>query len=300
MSEPATLPAVTPAGAPRAIAIARLPEQGMIMLRADLGAPLTLLDDGGPGGHFLLSRQDFADWARGRKQLRMDQFYAWMRKRTGLLMDAEGRPEGGKFSFDADNRKHAKGIAPPARPGTPPDALTQEVIEEVEAALKGMLKYEDAQTDFANNMSANDSKHELLRRQLSINQLQPETPIDGRLALKFDSNFESGNLDLAALTNTHRNDEYDLLIRLDSNSRTHQQWYYFSVDARSRGAYRECKVRLNILNFTKPRSMYQQGMRPLVWSQKLYQDKGIGWHPGGEDIQYHRSRLKRYNYRNPC
>jgi hypothetical protein len=33
-------------------------------------------------------------------------------------------------------------------------------------ALKGMLKYEDAQTDFANNMSANDSKHEKLRRQL--------------------------------------------------------------------------------------------------------------------------------------
>ena len=31
-------------------------------------------------------------------------------------------------------------------------------------ALKGMLKYEDAQTDFANNMSANDSKQEQLRR----------------------------------------------------------------------------------------------------------------------------------------
>ena len=91
-----------------------------------------------------------------------------------------------------------------------------------------------------------------------------------------------------------------MLIRLDSNSRTHQQWYYFSVDARNKGAYRESKVRLNILNFTKPRSMYQQGMRPLVWSQKLYQDKGIGWHAAGEDIQYHRSRLKRYNYRNPC
>lgn len=104
------------------------------LLRADLGAPLNLLDDGGPGGHFLLTRQEFADWARGRKQLRMDQFYAWMRKRTGILMDAEGRPEGGKFSFDADNRKHAKGVATPARPGTPPDALTQEVIEEVEAA----------------------------------------------------------------------------------------------------------------------------------------------------------------------
>jgi len=104
------------------------------LAQADLGAPLELLDDGGPGGHFLLTRDEFAAWARGRKQLRMDQFYAWMRKRTGLLMEGDGSPVGGKYSFDADNRKHAKGVTPPARPGVAPDALTEAVIDEVESA----------------------------------------------------------------------------------------------------------------------------------------------------------------------
>ena len=37
----------------------------------------------------------------------------------------------------------------------------------------------------------------------------------------FDSNFESGNLEMAARTYMDRNDEYDLIMRLDSNSRTH-------------------------------------------------------------------------------
>ena len=50
------------------------------------------------------------------------------------------------------------------------------------------------------------------------------------MSLKFDSDFESGNLDLAASTFSDRNDEYDLIMRLDSNSRMHQQWFYFSVD----------------------------------------------------------------------
>lgn len=39
--------------------------------------------------------------------------------------------------------------------------------------------------------------------------------------LKFDSDFESGNLDLAAMTFADRTDEYDLIIRLDSNCTKH-------------------------------------------------------------------------------
>ena len=48
-----------------------------------------------------------------------------------------------------------------------------------------------------------------------------EAPLNGTLSLKFDSDFESGNLDLAARTFHDSNDEYDLIMRLDSNSRTH-------------------------------------------------------------------------------
>jgi deoxyribodipyrimidine photolyase-related protein len=98
---------------------------------AELGAPLRLHDDGGPDGHFLLRREEFLGWAEGRKSLRMDQFYRWMRKRTGLLMDGK-KPVGGKWSYDKDNRKPAKHARPPALPTFPPDALTQQVMAEVD------------------------------------------------------------------------------------------------------------------------------------------------------------------------
>lgn len=42
--------------------------------------------------------------AHERRQLRMEHFYRGMRKRTGLLMEADG-PAGGAWNFDGDNRK---------------------------------------------------------------------------------------------------------------------------------------------------------------------------------------------------
>lgn len=52
---------------------------------------------------FLTARADFAGWATGRKTLRMDAFYRWQRQRLGILMDGS-QPDGGAWSFDAENR----------------------------------------------------------------------------------------------------------------------------------------------------------------------------------------------------
>jgi deoxyribodipyrimidine photolyase-related protein len=84
---------------------------------------------------FLSSRADFALWAEGRKQLRMEYFYRDMRKRYRLLMEGE-QPEGGKWNYDADNRQGWRGQTDiPERPAPILDAVTREVIEEVEAAF---------------------------------------------------------------------------------------------------------------------------------------------------------------------
>lgn len=52
------------------------------------------------------------------KQLRMHSFYIWQRKRLGILIDAEGKPAGGQWSFDHENRKPLpkKGISLPRTP----------------------------------------------------------------------------------------------------------------------------------------------------------------------------------------
>lgn len=99
--------------------------------KATFSVPLHLHEDGGPGGHFLLTKQEALDLLSAQKKtLRMDVFYRAMRKRFGVLM-AEGKPEGGKWSYDADNRKPAKGVTPPPTSVVQPTPLTQKMMERV-------------------------------------------------------------------------------------------------------------------------------------------------------------------------
>lgn len=71
---------------------------------------------------FLFHYQDFGRWAARQRGLRMDAFYRMRRRATGYLM-REGEPEGGAFSFDADNREPAA-RAPQAWPEPLRDALS--------------------------------------------------------------------------------------------------------------------------------------------------------------------------------
>ena len=57
-----------------------------------------------PDLHFYCDPADFADWAKGRRELRMEHFYRWMRRRERVLMDGDA-PRGGRWNFDAENRR---------------------------------------------------------------------------------------------------------------------------------------------------------------------------------------------------
>ncbi|MEZ4651572.1 MAG: cryptochrome/photolyase family protein [Candidatus Eisenbacteria bacterium] len=63
---------------------------------------------------WLTSRGDFGA-ALPEPPYRMDTFYRHVRRRTGILMD-DGRPRGGRFSFDGENRKPWKGEPPTPEP----------------------------------------------------------------------------------------------------------------------------------------------------------------------------------------
>ena len=80
--------------------------------------------------HFFSTVREFAEHARGRKQLRLEYFYREMRHKTGILMEGQN-PVGGQWNFDAENRgsfgKQGPGMLPaPSR--FAPDAITQAVI----------------------------------------------------------------------------------------------------------------------------------------------------------------------------
>ncbi len=54
---------------------------------------------------FFCARTKFKEYLSTVKKPFMKTFYEKMRRETGFLMDSNGRPFGGKFSFDAENRK---------------------------------------------------------------------------------------------------------------------------------------------------------------------------------------------------
>lgn len=110
--------------------------------------------------------------------------------------------------------------------------------------------------------------------------------------VQFDSHFESANLDCAIRV---RPDEYDLFLRVDSNTRGHTQWFYFSASSRCARS-----VRLNICNLTKDSHLYRkvctlsvtQGMRPYLFSVRQNHLKGTTWEQGGTDIKFEEKKLR--------
>lgn len=89
-----------------------------------LGLPVEIL----PDTRFIASHSEFSNWAEGRKQLRMEFFYREIRRKTGLLMEGD-KPSGGKWNFDAENRKPAKNdLFMPQPAGFEPDEITKEVL----------------------------------------------------------------------------------------------------------------------------------------------------------------------------
>jgi len=66
-----------------------------------LGVELTTL----PDPHFLTPVESMEAFVTNRKKLFFTQFYIEQRKRLGILIDEGGKPAGGKWSFDTENRR---------------------------------------------------------------------------------------------------------------------------------------------------------------------------------------------------
>lgn len=81
---------------------------------------------------FFCSHTMFREFAKGKKRLLMEHFYRMMRKNTGYLLDQEGKPEGGKWNFDCENRNRYDGSVGVVGPKKfRPDSLTKSVIDQV-------------------------------------------------------------------------------------------------------------------------------------------------------------------------
>jgi deoxyribodipyrimidine photolyase-related protein len=99
--------------------------QQMQSWQEKLGIPMEIRED----TRFFCSREEFATWAKDRKELRMEYFYRMLRRKTGWLMEGD-QPMGGQWNFDRENRKAIpKGVAIPNWKRFEPDPITREVME---------------------------------------------------------------------------------------------------------------------------------------------------------------------------
>jgi len=79
-------------------------------------APRSLQTSECDSEHFLTSRDALPALFGQRKQWLMEHFYRQMRQRFDILLDAQGKPAGGQWNYDHDNRKRW-----PGQPAEPQD-----------------------------------------------------------------------------------------------------------------------------------------------------------------------------------
>ena len=103
-------------------------QQRLTAALAAAGIDFAVLDD----PHVLTPEPVFEEFAAGRKRLFFTDFYVLQRKRLGLLLDERGRPSGGKWSYDPENRKKLpRDVAIPPIAWPQPNALVRKARDYV-------------------------------------------------------------------------------------------------------------------------------------------------------------------------
>lgn len=105
-------------------------------------------------------------------------------------------------------------------------------------------------------------------------------------SLKFNSQFESGNLRKAIQVRKY---EYDLVLNSDINSNHYHQWFYFEVSGMRVGT----SYRFNIINCEKSNSQFNYGMQVLMYSVQEAISGRPSWVRTGSDICYYKNHFAR-------
>lgn len=108
---------------------------------------------------FLCSIPEFKNWAKDKRQLRMEYFYREMRKKHRILVSEKGDPVGGEWNFDKENRKSPpRGLHSPQRISHRKDQTTRDVLELVHRR-------------FADNFGSLEPFHYAVTRQQALMEL---------------------------------------------------------------------------------------------------------------------------------
>ncbi|MDZ7289649.1 MAG: cryptochrome/photolyase family protein [candidate division KSB1 bacterium] len=177
------------------------PMRLMIPAERELRADLQPLVESGaleliPHEGWLTTVQQFQASHKAGPPWRMDRFYRHIRRATGILME-NGKPVGGKFSFDPENRRAWKGQPPaPTPPTFPNDPIKTEVAALIETAFAHHPGHLDMSTIPATREDA-----EVLWQWARKNCLPWFGPYEDAMSTQSRSLFHTR---LSALINLHR------------------------------------------------------------------------------------------------
>ncbi|XP_071546044.1 uncharacterized protein [Panulirus ornatus] len=109
--------------------------------------------------------------------------------------------------------------------------------------------------------------------------VRPAVEDEHGTTLQFESRFECGNLGKAVQVSECY---YELHLRADMYTSRHTQWFYFAVS----NTRKDITYRFSIVNLTKGDSLYNHGLRPLMYSRREAEHHGVGWRRCATNIVY--------------
>ncbi|MGL6075018.1 MAG: cryptochrome/photolyase family protein [Fimbriiglobus sp.] len=162
-----------------------------------------------PDPHFLTPLGEIDDYVKAKPNLFFTDFYIRQRKRLSILIDDKAKPLGGKWSFDAENRKKLPANVRPPKPQYPaetdairearayvrqhfPQALGQDDVfpyatthTAAKAWLQDFLDHRFADFgDYEDAISQRETTlfHSVLTPMLNIGLISPREVVDAALA----------------------------------------------------------------------------------------------------------------------
>lgn len=168
---------------------------------------------------WLTTSEDFISSVGNSPPWRMDKFYRHIRKSRGIMLEGDGKPVGGSWSLDDQNRLPWDGAVDlPSNPEFKPDKITTEVIQMIEekyshhpgkivpsnlpssiadaeqlwkwaksSVMHWFGPYEDAMTQEHKTLF-----HTTISSLLNLNRLMAKTLVDDTLKLEIPINSKEG------------------------------------------------------------------------------------------------------------
>ena len=147
-----------------------------------------------------------------------------------------------------------------------------------------------------NIINLNDINYENKKKKYKDNKNESRINISDNLnnlgippenILNFESNFESGNLQLAYLIDINN---YQLFLHNDTNTMGYSQWFFFRIT----NVKKDQRIKINIMNFQRKTTKYGNGLKIWYYSTKKNKEKNIAWHHTTEKVDYYQNGLYRY------